>query len=166
MFIHDFTYMDYPADVIRDHLRTVRTPRLETLAADAEQKSEKLFVRVGSEHSRVKIAKAVRIVTDTVYERNGITILPLQWSAIGATRLFPSMEADIEVAPVGPAVTQLTFLGRYTPPLGALGRTIDSLVFHRVAEATVRNFLQSVRTELERGLVPVEGNSPGESRPA
>jgi hypothetical protein len=51
------------------------------------------------------------------------------------------MSADLEVAPLDENLTQLTLRGRYEPPLGAVGRRIDRLLMHRVAEASVRAFL-------------------------
>jgi len=33
---------------------------------------------------------------------------------------------------------------RYQPPLGVVGRTIDRVLLHRVAEATVKDFLDRV----------------------
>jgi hypothetical protein len=38
-------------------------------------------------------------------------------------------------------LTQLTIHGRYEPPLGAVGRRLDRLLMHRIAEATIRAFL-------------------------
>jgi hypothetical protein len=54
------------------------------------------------------------------------------------------MDADLEVAPLGDGLTQLAISARYEPPLGALGRAIDRAVLHRVAEATIKDFLDRV----------------------
>jgi len=51
------------------------------------------------------------------------------------------MSADLEIAPLDAELTQLTLRGRYEPPLGAVGRRLDRLLMHRVAEASVRAFL-------------------------
>ena len=40
--------------------------------------------------------------------------------------------------------TQLAISARYRPPLGVLGRTVDRVLLHRVAEATVKDFLDRV----------------------
>jgi hypothetical protein len=69
------------------------------------------------------------------------TILPMSWRATLAEGLFPSLEADMEVAQMGSNRTQLSISARYRPPLGAVGRVIDKAVLHLVAEATVKDFL-------------------------
>ena len=44
--------------------------------------------------------------------------------------------------------TQVAISARYTPPLGALGRAIDRAVLHRVAEATLKDFMDRLRAAL------------------
>ena len=59
--------------------------------------------------------------------------------------VFPSLEGDLEVAALGPDRTQLAMSARYRPPLGGVGRAIDRTLLHRVAEATVKDFVHRVR---------------------
>jgi hypothetical protein len=49
---------------------------------------------------------------------------------------------------VGDSRTEMTLMGRYQPPGGALGRRVDELLLHRLADATVRAFLTSLATSL------------------
>jgi hypothetical protein len=58
-------------------------------------------------------------------------------------RLHPR-SADIEVAPLGADQTHLSISGRYEPPMRAIGRILDRTLLHRVAEATVKDFLDRV----------------------
>ena len=58
------------------------------------------------------------------------------------------LHGDLRVAPLGAQRTQITLEGRYEPPLGAIGRRLDTIVLHRVAEASVRNFLELVARAL------------------
>jgi uncharacterized membrane protein len=51
------------------------------------------------------------------------------------------LEADLEVAALGGSRTQLSVSARYRPPLGSVGRVIDKALLHRVAEATIKDFL-------------------------
>jgi hypothetical protein len=62
--------------------------------------------------------------------------------------LIPSLEADIELGELGPGRTQLSISARYTPPLGPLGHALDRALLHRVAEATVKDFLDRVAERL------------------
>ncbi len=74
------------------------------------------------------------------------TVVPLRWTAvgIGATGLFPELEADLEIAPLAQGRSQLAMSARYVPPLGVVGRALDRAVLFRVAEATIKNFLDRV----------------------
>ena len=53
----------------------------------------------------------------------------------------PEMHAEIGVLALDANRTQLSFKGRYDPPLGPPGRGIDHALLHRVAGATARDFL-------------------------
>jgi hypothetical protein len=50
---------------------------------------------------------------------------------------------------MGPDQIMLTLMGRYEPPLGAVGRGLDRLVLHRIAEACIRSFLRRTAANLE-----------------
>jgi hypothetical protein len=73
-----------------------------------------------------------------------LTSLPMTWEPLGLDGLLPRLDADIEVGPLGEGRTQLAISARYRPPFGVVGRTIDRVLLHRVAEATVKDFLDRV----------------------
>jgi hypothetical protein len=89
---------------------------------------------------------------------------PLRWRAAGATGLFPAMVADLEFAPMGTAMTAITFMGRYVPPLGPLGREVDRMLLHRLAQASVRALLGLVvarlAADVEMPPLPIGHASP------
>ena len=70
-----------------------------------------------------------------------MTSMPLTWEPVGLEGLLPRLDADIELGALGEDRTQLAVSARYRPPLGAVGRTVDRVLLHRVAEATVKDFL-------------------------
>ena len=53
---------------------------------------------------------------------------------------------------MGPDQVMLTLMGRYEPPMGAVGRSVDRLVLHRIAEACVRSFLHRTAANLELAI--------------
>jgi len=59
-------------------------------------------------------------------------------------RLFPLMKGELSIYPLTSTETQLDFSGEYEPPLGALGKTMNAIVLHRVAEASVHRFINDV----------------------
>jgi hypothetical protein len=78
------------------------------------------------------------------------TVLPIRWQASELPGLFPALDADLEVAPLGPGRTQLAISARYAPPFGRLGKVIDRAVLSRVAEATLKDFLDRVADAIVR----------------
>jgi len=76
----------------------------------------------------------------------------LEWKAQTNASLFPSMKANLVVYALGPNETQLDLTGSYAPPGGAIGDAADWLVGHRIAEASVKRFLDGVAGKLSEVL--------------
>ncbi len=148
MFIRYFLELQLPFDDVEGALLLAPDEWVPGLASDAEDRGERLLAEVGFGTDGRRIEKQVELELEEPLRISSKTILPIAWRATGAERLFPSLDADIEVAPLGPSRTQLSISARYRPPLGALGRAIDRALLHRVAEATVKDFLDSVGESL------------------
>jgi hypothetical protein len=76
--------------------------------------------------------------------RTPTTVIGLRWKAARATALFPSMDAELIVYPLSRNETQLELHGLYSPPLGAVGSALDSLIGYRIADASVHRFISDV----------------------
>lgn len=87
------------------------------------------------------IAKTIRLDVGNPHQQDGQARIPLTWEATGTPGLFPRMDADLVLAAVGPELTHLEFRGTYRPPLGPIGRVLDRSLLHRVAEASVKRFV-------------------------
>jgi hypothetical protein len=131
---------------------------LPGMAREANLRGDRLLAEVGVGED-VRIAREVAIDLGTPIQLPTKTVLPLRWTATGASGLFPSLDADLEIAPLGHDRCQLSMSARYVPPLGAVGRAIDRALLFRVAEATIKNFLDQVREGISRevGLEPDGG---------
>lgn len=116
---------------------------LPGLAERANHRGDLLLAEVGFGEV-VRIERTVVIELGQSVRSSAKTVLPLRWTASGAAGLFPSLDADLEVAPLGPGRTQLAMSARYVPPLGSVGRAVDRAVLSRVAEATLKDFLDRV----------------------
>jgi len=110
-------------------------------ARGAEARCRQLLVDVGFGPPGIRLAKRVEIEFGEPIRLPSKVVLPMAWTPAGLEGLFPSLDADIELGELGPGRTQLSISARYTPPLGTLGRVLDRGVMHRVAEATVKDFL-------------------------
>ncbi|MGZ8566463.1 MAG: hypothetical protein ACXWXS_05370 [Actinomycetota bacterium] len=160
MFARYFVELPLPSDQVEAALARSPQSWLPGLASEANHRGDTLLAQVGFGDD-VRFVRRVEIDFGETIRMPAKTILPLHWRASGAAGLFPSLDADLEVAPLGPDRTQLAMSARYVPPLGALGRAIDRTVLFRVAEATLKDFLDGVRSaileraetvEVDRGL--------------
>ncbi len=109
------------------------------------------------------LAPTVVVHVGPVRRREAALLVAFSWVPEGdrAASLLPSLDADLEVVPVGTSETALTLRGSYEPPAGALGRRVDGLVLHRLAEATVRSFLAGVRDRLDPAVRHNDGGDSG-----
>jgi hypothetical protein len=118
------------------------------LAEDATRRGDDLLAAVGV-GGGVRIARPVRIELGAPMHLEGKTVIPMRWTPAGRSGLFPALDADLEIASLDAQRSQLAMNARYVPPLGRLGRAIDRVVMHRVAEAAIKDFLDRVGATLE-----------------
>lgn len=123
------------------------------VARDANARGERLLTEAGFGPPGRRVAKKVEMKIGEPMRFPSKTVLPLHWVATSAQSLFPALDADLEVAPLGPYWTQLSISARYRPPMGMVGRAVDRTMMHRVAEATVKDFLDRAAQALQE-LVP------------
>jgi len=114
---------------------------LPTLATSANHRGDRLLAEVGFGDD-VRIARTVALTVGDPIRMPAKTTIPLG----------PALDADLEVAPLEDGRCQLAISARYDPPLGAVGRAIDRALLARVAEATVKDFLDRVRDSIARRL--------------
>jgi hypothetical protein len=162
MFLHDFAYVDAPADVVCARILEDHGAWLGPLATDAVGEGEALRIRIGPAGPSAGLPGTAVVELGPPRRRaDNALVLPLTWRASGVGATFPELSADLEIAALGATRTQLTLMGRYDPPVGALGRRLDQLLFQRIAEASVRSFLRRVAEALERP--PGDATTPGEA---
>jgi hypothetical protein len=145
-------YVELPVHVDRVEARLTASPDtwLPGIADQAQARGRRLLTEVGL-GDRLRVVKRVLLDVGRPTRFPSKLVLPLRWRAEGAEVLFPVLDADLEVARLTPAITQLSISARYTPPLGALGAAIDRAALHRVAEATMKDFVDRVAAALLDG---------------
>ena len=144
MFIRYFLELDDPFDRVEAALLADPSTWVPGMARAAGELGERLLTEVGFPVEDRRMDKEVEISFSEPYRSASATRLPMTWKATGAQRLFPLLEADLEVAGLGATRTQLSISARYRPPLGPLGRVLDRALLHRVAEAAIKDFLDRV----------------------
>lgn len=142
-------FVELPIDPQRVERALMGAPAdlLHGLASDANHRGDLLLADVGF-GGRVRVARQVAVELGPPVHTAGKTVLPLRWTPTGAAGLFPALEADLEVASLASNRTQLAMSARYVPPLGSIGHAIDRAVLYRIAEATLKDFLDRVADAL------------------
>lgn len=160
MLVFDFIHIPLPVAQVRDRLLRGVPNIWQEAAAAAYDEGEDLLSRVGPFGPVPGLSKAVSVQVSNARIRGEGVVVQLRWSASGPTELFPVMEADLEIAPLGANQSQLGFSGSYDPPLGSVGRQLDRLLLHQLAEATVRAMLRQLVEALLVEPAPVSSSPP------
>jgi hypothetical protein len=100
-------------------------------------------------------ARLISVLFLAPSERDDGLTTALRWEARGATGdLFPVLDADIALSPVGPAITRLALAGIYRLPFGRPEATADRVVMRRVADVTVHALLETIGGSLTARAPP------------
>jgi len=128
---------------------------LAPIADAAHEEGESLRVRIGPAWSAGRVSREVRVHLGPPHRRGDALVVPISWEAVGLRSLFPMLDGDVELAPLGAGRCRLTLSASYVPPLGELGARLDQALLHRVAASTVRAFVSRIATSLlESGEYP------------
>jgi hypothetical protein len=156
VFARYFIELPIPPDRVEEVLTAGPRRLLATLAEGANHRGEELLAEVGF-GERIRMKRDVLIELGSPARSSSKTVFPLRWQASGHPGLFPALDADLEVAPLGDARTQLAMSARYVPPFGAVGRAIDRALLSRVAEATLKDFLDRLGVAILESTVATDG---------
>jgi len=156
--IHCYDYVNHPYEQVRDALNknalTVFQSATKAAASRARSIASELRIDIGG----IGVEADIRISVKNIEEKPSEAMsdpasrLQLEWEAATMPRLFPLMKAELSVYPLTATETQLDFLGVYEPPLGALGKAVNALVGHRIAEVSVHRFVSDVAGYLRQTL--------------
>ena len=148
MFVGDEMRLDISFAVARERL--ARLSDGDALLGTSEGAYTGL-ARVGP----AGVSKLVRVQVRELSWTDKSGGLALRWEATGAGgKLFPVLDADLTLVDFGAQGTLVALAGVYRPPLGALGQALDRAVLHRVAVATIKDFLAHVAAKLADQPVP------------
>jgi hypothetical protein len=148
IFVEDFTDVECTLAVARRRL-TGDGSWFAPLASAAAQDGETLQMRIGPSWVGGRLTRDVRVTTGPPRDRVGALVVPLAWEPSKLQALFPVLNGDMELAPIGRGSCRLTLSASYAPPLGELGTHLDHAVLHHVAQSTVRSFLARVAAVLQ-----------------
>jgi hypothetical protein len=144
--------LPHPRAALEQALLAVPASLIPGLAVVADDRGQHLMAEVGFALDGHRVSKHVEIEIGEPTMGTERTWIPITWRATGPTGLFPVLEAELELASLGAHLTQLSISARYQPPLGFVGRTMDKALLSRVAEATIKDFLDRLASAVEAAM--------------
>jgi hypothetical protein len=144
MFARYFIEVPLPADQVERALLDSPAEWLSAIAGAAQERGNGLLAEVGVGPLEAGLRRRVSLRLGEPVRFPSMTSVPLTWEPVGLEGLLPRLDANIELGPLGEDRTQLAISARYQPPLGVVGHAIDRVLLHRVAEATLKDFLDRV----------------------
>jgi hypothetical protein len=144
MFVRYYVELPLPARQVEHVMLDSPADWLSTVAGEAQRRGDYLLTEIGVGPLGPKLGRRVTVQVGQPVRFPSMTSLPVTWEPVALEGMLPRLDADIELGSLGEDWTQLAISARYRPPLGALGRTVDRVLLHRVAEATLKDFLDRV----------------------
>lgn len=156
--IRFYDYVNHPYEKVREVLRSGASEVFKNATKVAAQRAKTVASELHVNIAGIEIGTDISIsVTDIEEEPKKITSpaktrIELEWEAAKMPHLFPLMNAELSIYPLTSTETQLELKGNYTPPLGLLGKAIDAVAGHRIAEASVHQFIKDISVYLRNEL--------------
>ncbi|MDB4970209.1 MAG: hypothetical protein JWN44_5898 [Myxococcales bacterium] len=155
--LHCYQYVNVPYEKVRDALTRDALGIFQRATASATSRARELVATLHVAVGALEVGADVKIDVRASKEKvsafgERTTELEMKWTAANNAALFPAMEATLSLYALAAKETHIALHGRYRPPLGLVGGALDAVVGHRVAEASVLNFLQDVAARINREL--------------
>jgi hypothetical protein len=156
--IRSYDYVNHPYDRVRDTLKQNAAAVFRSATKAAASRAESVAAELHVDFAGLGVKADINIIVKDVEEKpadatsSASMKLFLEWEAATLPRLFPLMQGELSVYPLTATETQLDFGGIYEPPFGAVGKTMNAIAGHRIAEASVHRFVSDVAGYLRQAL--------------
>jgi hypothetical protein len=148
--IRHYAYVDRPYEDVWPVL--AGAPR-QVLSGDATVPGDLEAPELHVRRAGITLARTVRLRFGGIVVDEERARLSLRWEDSRHPKLFPVLEAVLDLAPVAARrrqITQIGLVGRYLPPLGVVGGIGDRLAGEDVAAQSVARFVDELARRLER----------------
>lgn len=162
-FVSDFVDIEAPMAAVEERFCGA-VEWLLPLADTATDDGEALLVRIGP--SGGLLSRVVRVRLGGCAARRGGAVIPIRWESAAQASLFPVLDGTLVLTALDEAHCRLTLEASYRPPLDRVGLWLDSVIFHRVAQSTVRSFIHRVGRSFEGSLAPGDPPDAPQSDPS
>jgi len=156
--IRCYDYVNHPYAHVCDALKHNALRVFQSATKTAASRAQSVAAELRVDFAGIGVKTDIKIDVKGIEEKIGgsastpTTRLTLEWKAAKMPRLFPLMKGELLVYPLTATETQLDFSGVYRPPFGAVGKTMNAIAGHRIAEVSVHHFVSDVAGYLRRVL--------------
>ncbi len=152
-----YDYVNHPYEQVRDALKQNALTVFQSATKTAASRAESIASELHVDFHGMAVKTDIKISVTSIEEKldsasTPFTRLRLEWEAAAMPRLFPLMTGELAIYPLTKTETQLDFSGVYEPPLGAVGKTMNAIAGHRIAEVSVHRFVSDVAAYLRHTL--------------
>ncbi|HSP09115.1 MAG TPA: hypothetical protein VLU92_05920 [Candidatus Dormibacteraeota bacterium] len=148
MFLRYYTVIERPFEDAEGAFLASPENWMPLLASEASGDGERLLSELGFKLGDRRLGRHIELHLGEALRGATLTIRPVRWQAAANAGLFPELDGHIELAALGGHATQLGLSANYKPPLGLVGKLADRTLLHRVAEVTVKDFVERVAGRL------------------
>lgn len=158
--IQYYDYVNHPYERVRDALKKDALKVFQAATKEAASRAQTVAAALHVDFGGIGVNTDVKIAVKSIEERSADSLstpstrLRLEWEAATMPSLFPVMDGELAIYPLTPTETQLDFSGVYEPPFGPVGKTMNAIAGHRIAEASVHRFVADVAGYLRQALSP------------
>ena len=156
--IRCYDYVNQPYERVCNVLKQNALIVFQSATKTAASRAQSIASELRVDFAGIGVRTDIKIKVKSVDEKGAGSAstptmkLTLEWEAARMPRLFPLMRGELFVYPLTATETQLDFSGVYQPPFGTLGKTMNAIVGHRVAEVSVHQFVRDVAGYLRQAL--------------
>jgi hypothetical protein len=156
--ISSYDYVNHPYERVCAALKQDGITVFRSATRAAASRAQSVAAELHVDFAGLGVKADINIVLKGIEEKPrddisaGSTKLLMEWEAATLPHFFPLMRGELSAYPLTATETQLDFCGTYEPPFGAMGKTMNAIVGHRIAEASVHRFVSDVAGYLRQAL--------------
>jgi hypothetical protein len=152
MLVRYYLELSHPAHAVQSVLSSQPQVWLPEIVRASNRRGLEMVLKVGLNIGRHRIDREVTLDITSAHQLGDTCVTSIAWAPKAEHSMLPSLEGTVEVAPLGEDRAQLAISANYRPPLSWLGAVADRALLRRVAEATIKDFLDRVAFGVEAQL--------------
>ena len=151
--IHTCAFVNHPYERVSEVLRRDPVGLIQRANVHAVARGRELIGALRESLGGVEVDREFVVELKSIAEEKEVMLGPrtrlcLSWRASHHPHLLPTMDGTLDVLTLGPNEAQLDFVGSYRPAHGMVGVAVDKTIGHRILDAAVHRFVESIAERL------------------